>query len=149
MVTCYGEPVPQGRPKISTIHGYPQAIDPAKSRSFKNYVKMESVKIMAGKPPLTDPLVVSVRVFRSCPKTFSKKKLHEVESGTLRPTTRPDLDNYIKSVVDGMTEVIWKDDSQIVAYHYTGKFYTTTQPPRVEVRVWALDELTKTKGAES
>lgn len=37
-----------------------------------------------------------------------------IEKGELRPTTKPDVDNYVKGVKDGLNKVIWQDDSQVV-----------------------------------
>ena len=78
--------------------------------------------------PLEGALVLQVRVYRSIPKAFSKKKADMAERGLLRPETRPDMDG-----------IFWKDDSQIVAYAEPfGKYYS--RKPRVEVAVWRLEE---------
>lgn len=37
--TVMGEPCAQGRPRFSTLGGYVKAIDPAKSRNQKSYIK--------------------------------------------------------------------------------------------------------------
>lgn len=145
-IVCFGEPVPQGRPRLTTVCGHPTAYDPAKSRSFKQYVRLEATRQMEGKDILTEALVVSVRVFRSIPKSFSKRKATLAGAHQLRPTVKPDLDNYIKSVVDGLTGVVWHDDNLIVSYERTGKFYTAGKP-RVEVRVWTLDEIMQAQQA--
>ena len=46
--------------------------------------------------------------------SLSKKKKQAAESGQLRPITKPDVGNYVKGVKDGLKQVIWKDDSQVV-----------------------------------
>ena len=48
-------------------------------------------------------------------KSFSKKKLQEIETGgTFFKTTKPDLnDNLMKGLCDALTGVVWNDDSQI------------------------------------
>ena len=38
------------------------------------------------------------------------------------PTVKPDLDNYIKSVLDAMNGIILKDDSQIVSIEASKKY---------------------------
>ena len=54
--------------------------------------------------PTTSPLKLSL-CFKLAPP---KKKTREY------PTGRPDLDNYIKAVMDALNGWVWKDDSQIV-----------------------------------
>lgn len=38
-VVVNGEPVPQGRPRLTTINGHARAYDPAKSRNYKQLKK--------------------------------------------------------------------------------------------------------------
>ena len=46
------------------------------------------------------------------PKSYSKKKRAEALAGDLRPT-KADIDNYIKSVLDGLNKVAFLDDRYI------------------------------------
>ena len=133
-LTVYAEPVAQGRPRFSTQGGFVRAYDPAKSRDYKDYISLAAADQLKGQPPLDGALTLSVRVYRSIPKSFSKKKAEAAERGEIRPTTKPDLDNYVKGIKDALHSICWHDDNQIVAYHEPfGKFYSTT--PRIEVEV--------------
>lgn len=55
-----------------------------------------------------------------------------MNAGFIRPTTKPDIDNVQKAVMDALTGVWYVDDSQIVESH-VGKWYS--ENPRVEVTV--------------
>lgn len=135
LVIC-GEPVAQGRPKFSTAGGFVKAYDPKKSRSYKDYLKLAAADQMRGTAPLEGALALSVRVYRSMPGTIanSKKKSQLAESGVIRPTTKPDLDNYVKGAKDALKGICWRDDSQVVEYVPPfGKFYSAK--PRIEVTV--------------
>lgn len=132
-----GEPVAQGRPRFSTFGGYVKAYDPAKSRDFKNLVRLEAEKAMGGLPPATRAVSVDIEVYRSAPRSFSKKKLKAALERTLRPVTRPDVDNYAKSVLDGMTGVVWADDAQIV-HLSVDKYYSGR--PHVLAAVESLED---------
>ncbi|HKM06338.1 MAG TPA: RusA family crossover junction endodeoxyribonuclease [Sphaerochaeta sp.] len=135
--TITGEPVAQGRPRFTTANGFPRAYDPAKSSDWKNYAKMVAASRMAGKPLMDGPLSLSVCVYRSIPSSWSKKKTAEAIEGRLRPITKPDLDNYVKCAKDALSGIVWKDDSQVVAFHEPfGKFYSET--PRVEIEIKEL-----------
>ncbi len=133
-LVIYGEPVAQGRPRFSTAGGFMRAYDPAKSKDYKDYVRLAAVSEMKGRVPYDGALALSVRVYRSMPKSFSKKKQTLAEAGKIKPITKPDMDNYIKGIKDALKSVCWKDDSQIVAYREPfGKFYSET--PRIEIEV--------------
>lgn len=133
--TIYGTPVAQGRPRASTRGGFVKMYDPAKSRDFKKYVKLVASEHRP-ESLLEGPLALEVRIFKPSLKSFSKKKKAEAEQGTLRPVTKPDVDNYVKGVKDALNQVIWKDDSQVVDLHIS-KWYSET--PRVEVTVKPLE----------
>ena len=131
LVVC-GDPVAQGRPRFSTHGDFPLAYDPAKSRDYKDYIKLAASQQMQGKLPLDGALALSLCVFRPIPKFFSRKKAVLAEKGEILPITRPDLDNYEKGIIDALKGICWKDDSQICKHKEPfGKYYSTR--PRIEV----------------
>lgn len=133
-LVIYGEPVAQGRPKFSTAGGFVRAYDPAKSRNYKEYIKLAAAEQMTDKTPLPGALALRLRVYRPIPKSMSKKKAALAEAGILRPITKPDMDNYIKGIKDALKGICWLDDSQIVAYKEPfGKYYSNK--PRIEVEI--------------
>jgi len=134
--TIYGEPVAQGRPRATTINGMVRMYDPKKSRDFKQYVKLAASD---HRPPnlFKGPLELEVKVYKSTLKSFSKKKAVAAERGELRPSKKPDVDNYIKGIKDGLNKVLWQDDSQIVDLHVS-KFYS--EKPRIEIKVTPLSQ---------
>lgn len=130
--TVYGEPIAQGRPKFTTINGHAKAYDPEKSRNYKEIVRAEALSV---KPaiPLGGPISLTVKIYRSIPKSFSKKKTEAAKRGDIRPITKPDLDNVIKGIKDALKSVIWRDDSQVVDFGKSGKWYSDV--PRVEIEI--------------
>jgi Holliday junction resolvase RusA-like endonuclease len=133
--TVYGEPVAQGRPRATTINGHVRMYDPQKSRDFKKYVKFVGSE-NAPERLLEGAIALEVKVFKPTLKSFSKKKKLAAESGQLRPVTKPDVDNYVKGVKDGLKQVIWIDDSQVVDLRVS-KFYS--EKPRVEIKITPLE----------
>ncbi|MCL4440444.1 MAG: RusA family crossover junction endodeoxyribonuclease [Firmicutes bacterium] len=127
--TVYGEPVAQGRPRASTFGGFVKMYDPKKSRDFKDYVKLAASQYAPAKL-IEGPVVLQLSIYRPIPKSFSKKKAALAEDGQLRPTSKPDVDNYVKGIKDALKGVIWKDDSQVVDL-VAGKYYG--ERPRVEI----------------
>lgn len=131
-----GEPVEQGRPKFTTANGYPRAYDPKPSAEYKQYIRMVVSEEMGGLPPLSGPLDLVVRVYRHIPASWSMKKNSMARDGVLRPTTKPDLDNYCKAVKDALNSVCWGDDSQVVALT-AHKYYSDY--PRVEIEITEVE----------
>jgi len=129
--TVYGEPVAQGRPKFSTFGGHVRAYDPKKSKDFKEYIKLAAADYRPDKL-FEGQLKLEVKVYKSILKSFSKKKALEAEQGILRPTTKPDVDNYVKGIKDALKSIIWKDDSQVVEMTVS-KWYS--EVPRIEVTI--------------
>jgi Holliday junction resolvase RusA-like endonuclease len=133
--TVYGEPVAQGRPRFTTINGHAKAYDPAKSRDYKQYVRLVASQHKPDKP-LEGALALQVNIYRSIPKSFSKKKHTQAENGEIRPTTKPDVDNFLKVIKDALKGIVWKDDSQVVSA-MVNKWYS--EQPRVEVTCYRLE----------
>ncbi|MGY0433647.1 RusA family crossover junction endodeoxyribonuclease [Bacillus rugosus] len=131
--TVYGEPVAQGRPRGSIRNGKVHMRDPAKSKYFKQYVALVASQHRP-ETIITGPVSMDVKVYRPMPKSVSnsKKKKEKAENGLLRPTTKPDVDNYVKGVKDALNHLIYKDDSQVVDLNVS-KFYS--EEPRVEIKI--------------
>lgn len=112
IVTLEGEIVGKGRPTFSTRGGVKRAITPAKTRTFEKYVSLMTRQVF--KEPFKKPVKVKILVKKKPPKSWSKKKQREAIAGEIAATAKPDLDNYAKSILDGMNGIAWIDDSYIV-----------------------------------
>ncbi|MFC0188468.1 RusA family crossover junction endodeoxyribonuclease [Fictibacillus aquaticus] len=134
--TVLGEPVSQGRARASSFGGKVRMYDPQKSKDYKHYLRLAASE-HAPKSLLEGALQLEVRIYRPIPKSFSKKNQKLAEEGVIRPVSKPDADNYLKIVSDGLNKVLWKDDSQIVSVQVS-KFYS--ERPRIEVKVEELND---------
>ncbi|MGN7352380.1 MULTISPECIES: RusA family crossover junction endodeoxyribonuclease [unclassified Paenibacillus] len=137
--TVFGEPVAQGRPRASTQGGFVRMYDPEKSKDYKDYVRLAAAE-HAPAALLEGPIGMVLTVYRTIPKAISKspKKAALAEAGQIVPTTKPDVDNYLKGVKDALKGVIWKDDSQVVEV-FARKRYSAR--PRIEVKIKELSQL--------
>jgi Holliday junction resolvase RusA-like endonuclease len=128
-----GEPVPQGRPRFRMMGNHPSAYDPPKSRLYKLKIKEQVSTPKSNKNSLEMILgifSIAVYVYRQVPKSWNKKKRQLALDGTIRPTTRPDTDNYIKGALDALNGVVYADDSAAVDI-IGQKFYSDN--PRMEI----------------
>lgn len=87
---------------------------PKETVEYENHVKRHGI-VQYGRHPLDGALIVVITVTRPLLKSWSKKKKEDALAGKFRPTTRPDVDNYAKSILDALNGITWKDDSQIVS----------------------------------
>lgn len=129
-----GEPCAQGRPRFSTIGGYVKAIDPAKSRNQKAFVKYLATTAakQQGWTYTELPLHVEIIAYMGIPKSKSKKWRGRAICGQERPTKKPDADNLFKLVTDAVSKVLYADDKQIVSCRVQ-KWYG--DEPRTEVKI--------------
>ena len=116
-ITVYDEAVAYGRMIPVRMGKHVTMVKPPKQREYQDWVRhvaFDSYHEQMGQdaPLLDEALVLSVRVYRQIPQSFSKRKAALAAEGLVMPTSKPDLDNYIKLVLDGMTGVVWKDGSQ-------------------------------------
>ncbi|WP_368265129.1 RusA family crossover junction endodeoxyribonuclease [Enterococcus innesii] len=132
--TVPGEPVPQGRPKFTT-KPFMRAYDPPKSAAYKKLIASYARRVKPEKL-LEGNIRVSINVYKGIPKSFSKRKVALAEAHLLRPTTKPDADNYAKGPLDACKGIIWKDDGQVVDLSIR-KYYS--KKPRIEVWIWGIN----------
>lgn len=64
-------------------------------------------------PPTTRPVELQVTVYAEIPAGWPKWKREAATRGELLPTGKPDLDNIVKAIADGMNKVVYADDEQI------------------------------------
>jgi Holliday junction resolvase RusA-like endonuclease len=63
--------------------------------------------------PVSGPIKLTLRFHLPMPKSWSAKKKKAMEGAYCCCT--PDLDNYVKFILDAFNEVIWLDDKQVVS----------------------------------
>jgi Holliday junction resolvase RusA-like endonuclease len=64
--------------------------------------------------PKDVPVRLAVTVIVPIPASAPLKRRELMIAGKIRPTSRPDWDNYGKIVSDSLNELLFKDDSQVV-----------------------------------
>lgn len=104
-------PVAKARPRVTMRGGYARAYTPKKSADFEKLV----ASLCPATEPMTGPLHLSIKFMLPIPKSWSKAKQRAAESGEIMPTSRPDIDNYVKAIMDSLNGIAYADDSQIVS----------------------------------
>lgn len=124
--TIYVEPHAKGRPKVSTFGGHAQIYTPKKTRMAEADIKasIRSEIAKAERFGAGEPLVLWVTFYAVRPKSAPRRVKH--------PVTRPDLDNYLKTLLDALDKFAFPDDAQIVNIHAKKAFADLGTPPRIE-----------------
>lgn len=130
--TIPGEPQGKGRPRVGKIGGHARMFTPAKTAAYEGLIAHAAQQAMAGGAPLDCPCAVQVSITLSVPASWSKRKQAAALLGEVLPTKKPDTDNVVKAVFDGMNGVVWRDDVQAVDLAVKKRYGAT---PGVFVRV--------------
>jgi len=117
MFSVYGEPVPKGRPRFSTRGKFVQTFTPQKTRTYESEVAMMAKAAMGASRPLQTALEAFIYLTFPIPQSYSKKRSEACLAGLEKHLKRPDADNVAKAVIDGMSQIIFVNDSQIVSLH--------------------------------
>lgn len=108
-----GAPVAKGRARATTIRGMARLYTPAKTRKYEDQVRIAAACAMGDRMPFQGEVTMTVTALVAIPTSFSKRKRANAIAGIIRPTTRPDADNYAKAALDGCNGILFRDDSQI------------------------------------
>jgi Holliday junction resolvase RusA-like endonuclease len=92
----------------------------SKTRGFEALIAEQAKDAMGDMEPLETPLTVFLHFTLPIPASASKK----VKEALLNAphTKKPDIDNLCKSVLDGMANIVFKNDGQIASLHATKKY---------------------------
>ena len=112
-----GEPKGKGRPRFSNGHVY----TPKETADYERLVAL-SYRNSARGYKFTSPVRVTVKVFCKPPKSKSKKVEEDMLSGHILPTKKPDVDNIVKIILDGLNKVAWEDDTQVTDLMITKRY---------------------------
>lgn len=129
VIIMHGDPVAKGRPRFSPKTG--TVFTPAKTARYEDKLGYVAQSVMAGRALLSGALDVQVVVYRGIPVSKPRKWKADALVGRIRPTTKPDWDNFGK-ILDALNKIVWVDDSQIVDGRVR-KFYS--EQPRIEIFV--------------
>lgn len=131
-ITCtyYGEPKAQARARATG--NFSHFYDPDKS--FKQFLN-EQIRYELGNAfkPIISEIYFTARFYKTTPKKYKRRDMVLCELGVIRPTVKPDIDNYEKLVYDGLKGLLYTDDSLIIHGSHT-KYFSCK--PRVELEIY-------------
>jgi Holliday junction resolvase RusA-like endonuclease len=137
IITLEGEPRGWARPRVRVVtpksgSAFASFFMDAKTRAFEKALKWQAKAAMKAQPPIEGPVSVRVIAAMAVPSSWSNKKRDAALAGTVRPTGKPDWDNFAK-MLDAFNGIVWVDDAQIVDGSVS-KIYSEVPLLRVEIR---------------
>lgn len=112
-----GTPVAKGRPRVGKFGTF----TPQKTVYYENLVSYTFTEKYPSFKPLKGELKMNIIAVFEPPKSWSNKKRKEALPCTddslsaIGKTTKPDLDNIVKSITDSLNGIAYKDDAQITS----------------------------------
>jgi Holliday junction resolvase RusA-like endonuclease len=94
------KPTPKGRPRF-TKRGF--AYTPKETKDFETLLKNTISNFFSSSMIVERPLRMEAVFYIERPKSVKRDY----------PTSRPDLDNYLKALMDACNEIVYKDDALI------------------------------------
>ena len=123
-------PIPKLRARVTGKHAYTpkKTLDWEAGVYWRAYAEMGMADLSPAEPEL--PVRVYMEFYLPVPKSYSKKR-RAAMMGTDH-TVRPDLDNLVKSMLDGMAGAVYARDTQVV-FISVMKLWSETGRVKVEV----------------
>lgn len=138
------DPVPTARPRLSRAKGgHTHAYTPIKSKMYQERVGkafQQAIKDVEFNEDLKrSKCYIDVKFFFAIPKTINRYKLKKKEQQQFygkHNVFRPDIDNLLKSILDGLNGIAFEDDCQVALIRGEKLFVAPDTLPRAEVTLY-------------
>jgi Holliday junction resolvase RusA-like endonuclease len=125
-LTIPGKIQPKQRPRVANGVAY----TPKETVLYENLIKQ--IWMISGKPKIDGLLQVVIRAYFPVPKSYTKKRLQEIEDNKFYCPNKVDADNVAKIILDALNNLAYDDDSQVVKLQVE-KYYSND--PRLEIEI--------------
>ena len=111
-----GKPQGKQRPRFSynKLTGKTQAYTPQETKDYEAKVMTAYQNADGGKFGEQCPVEVFAQAVYPIPADTPPEQRERMIKGEILPIVKPDCDNVLKSVLDGLNGVAYEDDSQVV-----------------------------------
>lgn len=116
----------KGRPRFARQGTFVKTYTDAKTLTYEKSIQTYAKQAMGSTSPLIGAVAAYLHIGIPIPPSYSKTRQKACIEGLERPTKKPDIDNIVKAVLDGMNGIVYLDDKQVVDLHLT-KVYSETE----------------------
>ena len=115
-----GEIIGKGRPRVNTYTGH--TYTPTKTKDYEEYVKQNFKIKYPNFEPIKNRVSVKIIAYFKIPQNTTKKNEELMYEGIISPTKKPDIDNIVKIILDGLNKMAFADDNQITKLEVEKKY---------------------------
>lgn len=128
----------KGRPRIGKIGNHARMFTDKKTANYETLVSLAAAAALHGEPPFDCPVVMHVLVRVEPAASASRPVKALMLSGEHPPAKKPDLDNVIKAVLDGLNGIGFRDDVLVVELT-ASKVYAPTSGVDVLIKPYVCE----------
>lgn len=118
-----GDPQGKARPRFSRKSG--TVYTPAKTVRYERLIRKAFLDAGGNAIPSDCYVGITVDAYFQIPKSYTKGKRLACQHNINRPDKKPDIDNILKIVLDGLNGVAYADDKQVIEVRCR-KFYSVS-----------------------
>ncbi len=116
----------KGRPRFARQGTFVKTYTDAKTLTYEKSIQTYAKQAMGSTSPLIGAVAAYLHIGIPIPPSYSKTRQKACIEGLERPIKKPDIDNIVKAVLDGINGIVYLDDKQVVDLHLT-KVYSTKE----------------------
>jgi len=116
----------KGRPRFARQGTFVKTYTDAKTLTYEKSIQTYAKQAMGSTSPLIGAVAAYLYIGIPIPPSYSKTRQKACIEGLERPTKKPDIDNIVKAILDGMNGIVYLDDKQVVDLHLT-KVYSSKE----------------------
>ena len=106
-----GKVIGKGRPRVNHYTG--NVYTPTRTKDYEELVQQYFLLKYPKFGQIEGRIKVSIIAYFGIPKNTKKSDINEMLENNISPTKKPDIDNIVKSILDSMNKLAFKDDNQI------------------------------------
>lgn len=129
----------KGRPRFQRLGNFVKTYTDKDTVNYESLIRFSFIESGCKPYDSEAQLKAVVKIYIAPPKSTSKKKLQQMLEGKIRPTKKPDIDNVLKSLFDGLNKVAYNDDTQIISIQCE-KYYSLCE--KLAVDIYDIEEIT-------
>jgi Holliday junction resolvase RusA-like endonuclease len=125
-----GDPVGKGRPRMAVVAGHAMAYTPKPTAQWEG-MAASLARAKWHREPLDEAVAVLVLAVASRPKRLLRKRDPD---GRMWRTSKPDIDNVAKAVLDALVKAgVIRDDTLVVSLSAQSLYASRVEGPCVEL----------------
>ena len=101
----------KGRPRFARAGNFVRTYTPEETARRENLVALLYRQVAPGVPPHDGPVALEIHADYLLPASWPKKKRDAMDGQP--KTSKPDVDNVGKLVLDGLNGIAWTDDALV------------------------------------